>query len=334
MTKNVVLIGATGFVGTAILNELLSRGHHVTAIVRNKDGIKVNDDHVAYVEGDATSPEFLAKTAKGKDAIISAYNPGWKNPHQYEDTLENYPKIVEGTRRAGVGRLLIVGGAGTLFVKPGLRLVDTGTLPAEWLPGVKSMGEFYLNYLTQVNDVDWIFLSSAANLGNLQPGKRTGKYRVGKDDLLVDAEGNSFISVEDYAVAMVDELETPATTTSASRWHIDTRVRSIQRETPHGQDLVRAASPFSVGNGVYGNVEVAARPVHQRRNMRNEASATLRQAIFHMRRHLGKHLPLYQVYPFQITQGDGEHLRRAVRHRLANFSVALGGAGEAEVIEH
>lgn len=113
-------------------------------------------------------------------------------------------------RSSGVKRLLIVGGAGTLFVKPGVRLVDTGTLPAEWLPGVKSLGEFYLNFLTKVKDVDWVFLSPAGNLGNLQKGVRTGKYRVGKDDMLFDEKGNSFISVEDYAVAMVDELEKPA----------------------------------------------------------------------------------------------------------------------------
>jgi hypothetical protein len=112
-------------------------------------------------------------------------------------------------KKSGTERLLIVGGAGTLFVKPGLRLMDTGTLPEAWLPGVKSLGEFYLNTLMKEQDIDWIFLSPAANLGNMQKGERTGKYRVGKDDMLVDAEGNSFISVEDYAVAMIDELETP-----------------------------------------------------------------------------------------------------------------------------
>ena len=206
---NVLLIGATGYVGSAILNELVARGHNVTAIVREVGKLE-ETAQVKPVVADATDPEAVAKIAEGKDAVISAYNPGWKNPRQYEETLENYPKIVEGVRRSGVKRLLIVGGAGTLFVKPGLRLVDTGSLPEAWLPGVKSLGEFYLNYLTQVKDLDWIFLSPAANLGNLQKGTRTGKYRVGKDDLLVDAEGNSFISVEDYAVAMVDELEKPA----------------------------------------------------------------------------------------------------------------------------
>ena len=207
MTKNVLLIGATGYAGSAILNELISRGHKVTAIVRSLDRVKVNNELIDYVVADATNPAELASVAKGKDAIISAYNPGWNNPRQYEDTLENYPKILEGAKQSGVSRLLIVGGAGTLFVKPGLRLVDTGTLPEAWLPGVKSLGKFYLETLMKEQDIDWIFLSPALNLGNLTTGIRTGKYRVGKDDLLVDEKGDSFISVEDYAVAMVDELE-------------------------------------------------------------------------------------------------------------------------------
>ena len=206
--KNVVLIGATGYVGSAILNELVNRGHKVTAVVRDPDKVAVREG-VEAVKEDVTNVEGIAKLAKGKDAVISAYNPGWANPRQYEETLENYPLIVEAAKRAGVERLLIVGGAGTLFVKPGLRLMDTGALPEAWMPGVKSLGEFYLNTLKKEEDIDWIFLSPAANLGNLQPGTRTGKYRVGKDELLVDEKGDSFISVEDYAMAMVDELETP-----------------------------------------------------------------------------------------------------------------------------
>ena len=205
--KTVVLIGATGFVGSALLNELVMRGHKVTAIVRNLESAKVKNPLIEYVVADATNPTELAKIAKGKDAVISAYNPGWANPRQYEDTLENYPKIVEGTKQAGVRRILIVGGAGTLFVKPGVRLVDTGTLPEAWLPGVKSLGEFYLNTLMKENDIDWIFFSPAGNLGNMTTGVRTGKYRLGKDDMLFDEKGESFISVEDYAVAMIDELE-------------------------------------------------------------------------------------------------------------------------------
>lgn len=205
--KNVVLIGASGFVGAAILNEALNRGHKVTAIVRNPEKIQVESPNLTVLKADATNPDTLAEVAKGKEAVISAYNPGWGNPRQYEETLENYPKIVEGAKRAGVKRLLIVGGAGTLFVKPGVRLVDTGVLPEAWLPGVKSLGEFYLNTLTKEQDIDWVFFSPAGNLGNMGAGVRTGKYRLGKDDMLFDEKGESFISVEDYAVAMIDELE-------------------------------------------------------------------------------------------------------------------------------
>ena len=110
-------------------------------------------------------------------------------------------------KTAGAKRFLVVGGAGTLCVQPGLRLVDSGTLPEAWLPGVKSLGEFYLNILMKEQEIDWVFLSPAANLGNLETGVRTGKYRVGQDDLLGDENGNSFVSVDAYAVAMVDELE-------------------------------------------------------------------------------------------------------------------------------
>ena len=207
MKKNVVLIGASGFVGSAILKEMLDRGHRVTAVVRRPEKIVVEHPNLTVVGADAADPETLAAIARGKDAVISAYNPGWGNPRQYEETLSNYPKIVEGVKRSGVRRLLIVGGAGTLFVKPGVRLVDTGTLPEAWLPGVKSLGEFYLGTLTGEKEIDWVFFSPAGNLGNMGPGVRTGKYRLGKDDMLFDEKGESFISVEDYAVAMVDELE-------------------------------------------------------------------------------------------------------------------------------
>ena len=205
--KDIVLIGASGFVGSAILKEALNRGHKVTAIVQDPEKIKVTDKNLTVVKADATDPDTLSELAKGKQAIVSAYNPGWANPHLYEQTLENYPKIVEGAKKAAVKRLLIVGGAGTLFVKPGVRLIDTGTLPEAWLPGVKSLGEFYLNTLTKEKDIDWVFFSPAGNLGNMGPGVRTGKYRLGKDDMLFDENGESFISVEDYAVAMIDELE-------------------------------------------------------------------------------------------------------------------------------
>lgn len=204
--KNVVLIGASGFVGSAILNELLTKGHKVTAIVRNPQKINVENPNLAVIKADVSDTNTLINACKGKDAVISAYNPGWTSPHIYEETLRNYPLILDAVKQSGVKRLLCVGGAGTLFCAPGLRVVDSGVIPEAIMGGVKSLGEFYLNTLMNEKDIDWIFFSPA---GTLEPGQRTGKFRLGKDDLIVDENGNSHISVEDYAVAMIDELENP-----------------------------------------------------------------------------------------------------------------------------
>jgi len=121
--------------------------------------------------------------------------------------LTVYPRILDETKEAGVKRLLCVGGAGTLFCAPNLRVVDAGVIPAEILPAVKSLGMFYLDVLMNEKSIDWVFFSPA---GNIAPGERTGKFRLGKDDLVVDENGQSNISVEDYAVAMIDELENEA----------------------------------------------------------------------------------------------------------------------------
>lgn len=171
--KNVVLIGASGFAGTAILNELLNKGHKVTALVRNSGKVTKCHPDLTVMKADVSDVSGVAEAARGKDAVISAYNSGWKNPGIYEETLKNYPLIVKAVKQSGVKRLLCAGGAGTLFCAPGLRVVDSDAIPA----------------------------------GTLKPGKRTGKFRLGKDDLIADGEGKSRISVEDYAMAMVDELE-------------------------------------------------------------------------------------------------------------------------------
>lgn len=204
---NVLLIGATGFVGSAVLNELVSRGHKVTAVARNVDKV-AKSELVDVVKEDVANVDAIAKLAEGKDAIISAYNPGWTNPDIATLISENYPKILSAAKKSGVKRLLIVGGAGTLFCAPGLRVVDSGAIPEEIMGGVRPLGDFYLNTLMNENDIDWVFFSPAGVFD--QQGKKTGNYRLGKDDLIVDAEGNSHISVQDYADAMVNELEKPA----------------------------------------------------------------------------------------------------------------------------
>lgn len=203
--KKVILIGATGFVGKALLQELVRRGHEVTAIARNADKVALTADNLRTVALDVTDTEALSAACRGADAVISAYNPGWSNPQMYEDTLRVYPAIIAAVKQAGVKRLQIVGGAGSLFVAPGTTVIDAGLIPAEIMPAVKGLAEILWNVLPKEQELDWVFFSPAGTF--LTDGERTGTFRLGKDDLIVDAAGNSTISVEDYAVAMVDELE-------------------------------------------------------------------------------------------------------------------------------
>lgn len=205
--NRIVLIGANGFVGSAILNEALNRGIKVTAVVRNPDSIKISNTNLTIVKADVSNADKVAELSTGFDTVISAYNPGWRNPNIYKDTLKVYPQILEGTKKAGVKRLLIVGGAGTLFVAPGLTVMDSGAIPSEIMDGVKSLAEFYLNTLLNEKEIDWVFFSPA---GIIEPGERTGNYRLDKDNLILDKKGESKISVQDYAKAMIDEFETPA----------------------------------------------------------------------------------------------------------------------------
>lgn len=205
--KKVVLIGASGFVGSVILNEALNRDFHVTAVVRHPENVKVTHENLTVKQADMSSLDDVCRVCEGADAVISAFNPGWENPNIYEETIEVYLTIIDGVKKAGVERFLMVGGAGSLFIAPGLRLVDSGEVPEKILPGVRALSDFYLNFLTQEKEVDWVFFSTAADLFH---GTRTGRYRLGKDDMIVDKVGNSHISVEDYAAAMIDELETPA----------------------------------------------------------------------------------------------------------------------------
>jgi Putative NADH-flavin reductase len=204
--KKIVLIGASGFVGSAILNEALNRGFEITAVVRHPEKIKINNENLKVVQADVSSLEEVCRVSKGADAVISAFNPGWSNPDLYDETIKVYLTIIDGVKKAGVNRFLMVGGAGSLFIAPGVRLMDSGEVPETILPGVKALGELYLNFLKNEKEIDWVFFSPAADM---RSGVRTGRYRLGKDDMITDIVGNSHISVEDYAAAMIDELEYP-----------------------------------------------------------------------------------------------------------------------------
>ena len=179
------VIGATGFVGSALLKEALDRGHEVTAIVRHPEKLQPHPSH---------------------DAVISAFNPGWGNPDIYNLQIKGTRAIIDGVKKAGIKRLLFVGGAGSLEVKPGVQAVDLPGFPAEYKQGALATREA-LNLLRKESSLDWSFLSPSADLS---PGQRTGKFRLGKDQMLNDANGQSRISTQDYAVAMIDEVERPA----------------------------------------------------------------------------------------------------------------------------
>jgi len=200
----IALIGATGFVGSAILKEALDRGHEVTAIVRHPEKLQPHSKLHAQ-KGDAYNSDEVARLVAGHDAVISAFSPGWSNPDMYNQQVKGTQAIINGVKKAGVTRVLWVGGAGGLEIKPGVQSVDTPEFPRDWKQGSLATREA-LNLLRKESNLDWSYLSPSADLA---PGQRTGKFRLGTDQLLKDVNGQSRISVEDYAVAMIDEVEKP-----------------------------------------------------------------------------------------------------------------------------
>ncbi len=194
----IALIGATGFIGSGILSESLNRGHDVTAVVSSPEKLPTQN-HLTKVKGDAIDSEALTPLIDGHDVVISAFNPG------KDKSGKGIPSIIEAVKRSSVKRLLVVGGAGTLEIAPGKRLVDQPDFPSEWKAGALRTADF-LDQLRAEKELNWVFLSPAAVIA---PGERTGKYRVGGDQLLIGSDGQSRISIEDYAVAMLDEVEHP-----------------------------------------------------------------------------------------------------------------------------
>lgn len=200
----VAIIGASGQIGAFIRDEALARGHQVTAIVRNPEKITVRNPHLTVVKADILKDK-VDELVKGHDAVISAYNPGWGNPDIYNEQIGGYKAIISGVRISGTKRLLVVGGAGTLEVAPGVLVLDTTDFPEQVKGGVLATKET-LYMLEKEKELEWTFLSPPASIA---PGERTGHYRIGKDQLLKNEKGGSRISTQDYAVAMLDELEHP-----------------------------------------------------------------------------------------------------------------------------
>lgn len=189
----IALIGATGNAGSRILAELARRGHAVTAIARNVEKLPALPGVTARA-GDVFDQDGLAALLAGHDAVISSVHFTASDPR----------KLIEAVRASGVKRYLVVGGAGSLEVAPGVRLIDTPEFPAQY-KAEASAGADFLTLLRGERELDWTFLSPSALF---VPGERTGTFRLGTDQLLV-GEGGSTISFEDYAVALADELESP-----------------------------------------------------------------------------------------------------------------------------
>ena len=195
----VAVIGATGNAGSRITAELLKRGHHVRAIVRSESNFAAKNG-LDVAKSDLSDVAQLVDVLKGADAVVSAYRPPADDNDQIVGTTKRITEAVKKNKQ----RLLVVGGAGGLFVAPGVTAIASGHLPGPALPIAKSHEQARKDL--EASGADWTYFAPA---GLFEPGERTGKFRHGKDDLIVDAGGDSRISMEDYAIAAVDELERP-----------------------------------------------------------------------------------------------------------------------------
>ncbi|MFI0717711.1 NAD(P)-dependent oxidoreductase [Streptomyces sp. NPDC021224] len=204
--SKIALYGATGTIGTRVLAEALRRGHQVTAVVRDPARLTLADPDLAVVVGDVLDPGSVTEAGRGQDVVISAVGGGDGPGHLalIEPSVES---LVAGLRALGADapRAIVVGGAGSLRTPDGTRVWDAEGLPEFLLQIMHAHGDA-LDHLRTVDDVRWTNLSPAATI---EPGERTGTYRIALDDLVVGADGRSRISTEDYAVAVLDEVEHP-----------------------------------------------------------------------------------------------------------------------------
>ncbi|MBB3187899.1 NAD(P)-dependent oxidoreductase [Microbacter margulisiae] len=201
----IALIGATGFVGSHILEELISRKHYITAVVRNSGKVTIKSEFLTLAEADVFDAKALVEALTGNELVISAYNPGWTNPNIYHDFLKGSQAIQAAVKLAGIHRYLVIGGAGSLEIA-GKQLVDGPDFPAAIKPGAMAARD-YLQILRTEKELEWTFFSPAIEMHQGITTGRTGKYRLGKDHPVFDENGRCVLSVEDLAVAIADEAE-------------------------------------------------------------------------------------------------------------------------------
>lgn len=204
---NIVLLGAGGHVAQSLAREALERGHRVTGVVRDAAAFHSYDDRMRVVEGDGTDAASIAHATKGADVIVSAISPRPSPSGRPASSLAGAARaLLAGAQQAGVGRVVVVGGAGSSEVAPGALLMNTPGFPDAYKPEAMEHARALEEYRAFEGDVDWTVISPAAEIG---AGPRTGHYRRGDDNLITGSNGRSFISFDDYAVALVDEIERP-----------------------------------------------------------------------------------------------------------------------------
>ena len=196
----IALFGATGMIGSRIAAEAARRGHQVTALARNPARVPADVANLKAAQADVMDAASVTAAARGHDLLASAYAPPMDDVALITKATR---ALVDGTRAAGIKRLVVVGGAGSLEVAPGKQLVDTDGFP-EAYKAIALAHRDVLPILRAAADLDWTFFAPAAVIA---PGERKGTFRTGAGSLIVDAQGNSSISAEDYAIAFVDELE-------------------------------------------------------------------------------------------------------------------------------
>ncbi|MGO4770077.1 NAD(P)-dependent oxidoreductase [Flavobacterium sp. W22_SRS_FK3] len=200
----IAIIGATGFVGSAILNELTDRKHDITAIARTPK----DTANATWIAADVYDADTLAETLKGHDVVVNAFNPGWTNPNIYDDSIRGSKAIQQAVKQSGIKRFITIGGAGSLFVAPGLQAIDTPDFPKDIYDGANAARD-YLNIIKEEKELDWAFFSPAFEMHAGTKTGRTGKYRLGLENPVFNDEQRSILSVEDLAVVIADEIETP-----------------------------------------------------------------------------------------------------------------------------
>ncbi|MBF4591548.1 NAD(P)-dependent oxidoreductase [Curtobacterium sp. VKM Ac-1395] len=204
--STIVVFGGTGYAGSAITHEALSRGHQVVAVARDTSKLDPADG-LTLAQGDAFDADFVAEVTTGADVVVVALHAVQSDGSELKDRFQHF---VDAASAAGA-RLGIVGGAGSLLVADGgPALYDTPEFPDAFKGEAKSHGQVLDALRASDTDVDWFYVSPAAAFGSFNPGERLGTYRTSDDLLLTDAEGNSEVSGADFAIAFVDEIETPA----------------------------------------------------------------------------------------------------------------------------